>query len=198
MKQASESKHGAAYKGVELAEAVERIQNLRKRSGMSIRQLASASGVTAGMISFIERGTSSPSLVTLQKILSALGTDLAELLSSGADQNDEHVFYREKMKTISDEERTYSMVLPKRESIAIEMLDEHLRPVKKKPQFETLNCDIAGYVLDGTMTLEIKGQKKQALRTGDSFYVNAGIQHRGYATGDGVVRLITVTHPPKY
>ena len=49
-------------------EVAQRIPMLRKRCGLSIRQLAELSGVTAGMISCIERGKNSPSIATLQKI----------------------------------------------------------------------------------------------------------------------------------
>ncbi len=61
---------------------------LRQRSGLSIRELVKLSGVTAGMISCIERNKTSPSLTTLQKILSALDTDLAEFFSLKKETDD--------------------------------------------------------------------------------------------------------------
>jgi transcriptional regulator with XRE-family HTH domain len=175
-----------------------RIALLRKRSRLSLRQLEAASGVTAAMISYIERGRSSPSLGTLQKILSALGTDLGSFFAPQAADATGPVFPREQMQVVSDRERTYTMLLTRRPGIQLEMFDEELRPSAKRPDFESLKCDVAGYVLSGCLLLELKGQKKQTVRPGDAFYVPQGVAHRGYAQGEEPVRLITVYHPPRY
>jgi len=175
-----------------------RIQLLRKRSGMSLRQLASRSAVAAGMISYVERGRTSPSLATLQKILSALGSDLGSFFAPQGGDGSGPVFTREQMQVVSDRERTYTMLLTRRPGIRLEMFDEELRPSPKKPEFETLSCDVAGYVLSGSLALEIEGHRKQTLRPGDAFYVPKGTSHRGYALGDQPVRLVSVYHPPRY
>ena len=78
------------------------------------------------------------------------------------------------------------------------MFDEELRTRKTKPEFETLNCDVAGYVLLGSLVLEVEGQPPQILRPGDAFYVPKGTAHRGYAKGDQPVRLVSVCYPPRY
>jgi len=180
------------------AELGHRIQILRKRSGLSLRQLAARSGVAAGMISYVERGQSSPSLATLQKILSALGTDLGSFFVSSAGSGRGPVFPREQMQVVSDRERAYTMLLTRQPGIRLEMFDEELRPSRRKPEFETLGCDVAGYVLSGSLTLEVEGREKQSVRPGDAFYVPKGTSHRGYAVGNQPVRLVTVYHPPRY
>jgi mannose-6-phosphate isomerase-like protein (cupin superfamily) len=90
------------------------------------------------------------------------------------------------------------MLLTRRAGIRLEMFDEELRPSPKKPEFETLNCDVAGYILSGSLALEVEGEKKKAVRPGDAFYVPKGTSHRGYAIGDEPVRLVSVYHPPRY
>jgi mannose-6-phosphate isomerase-like protein (cupin superfamily) len=102
------------------------------------------------------------------------------------------------MRVVSDRERAYTMLLTRQPGIRLEMFDEELRPSRRKPDFETLACDVAGYVLSGSLTLEIEGREKQHVRPGDAFYVPKGTSHRGYATGDKPVRLVTVYHPPRY
>lgn len=174
-----------------------RIQLLRKRSGMSLRQLAVRSGVAAGMISYVERGRTSPSLATLQKILSALGSDLGTFFAPQG-KGSGPVFTREQMQVVSDRERSYTMLLTRRPGIRLEMFDEELRPSPKKPEFETLSCDVAGYVLSGSLALELEGKRRQTVRPGDAFYVPKGTSHRGYALGDEPVRLVSVYHPPRY
>lgn len=175
-----------------------RLQLLRKRSNLSIRELAERSGVSASMVSYVERGKNSISLTTLQKVLAALGTDLASFFSTQVDTGKGPVIPRERMQVVSDRERTYTIVLPKRAGVRIEMFDEELRPNKTKPDYETLNCDVAGYILLGSLVLDLEGEPPQTLRPGDAFYVPKGSSHRGYATGDQPVRLISAYHPPRY
>ena len=78
------------------------------------------------------------------------------------------------------------------------MFDETIRSSKRRPPFEILKCDVAGYILSGNLAMEIKNQPKQILRPGDAFYISKGQEHRGFATKDEPVRLVTVCHPARY
>jgi transcriptional regulator with XRE-family HTH domain len=179
-------------------ELAQRVQTLRNRCGLSIRQLAGLAGVTPGIVSCIERGKTSPSITTLQKILTALGTDLATFFAAGRKEEPGPVFLRQQMRTLTDGDRSYTIIFPKRRGVSVEMFDEHIYPGKRRPPFEKLKCDVAGYVVSGTLSLEIKPQDKQTLRPGDAFYIPKGQEHRGFSTDDGPVRLVTVYYPAKY
>lgn len=183
---------------VQANDAGRRLQTLRKRCGLSIRRLGELAGVTAGMISCLERGKNSPSLATLQKILNALGSDLSTFFGAGRPDMEGPVFPREGMRLVSDAERSYTIVFPKRADIAVEMLDEHLLPCRHKPPFETLQCDVGGCVLTGLLALEIAGRPHRVARPGDAFYIPKGTKHRGYAIGGEAVRIMTVYSPAKY
>jgi len=175
-----------------------RIQMLRRRSGLSLRRLAGRAAVSPGLVSSIERGRSSPSIATLRKILMALGTDLGTFFAGDPDAQTGPVFLRERMNVVSDAERSYTMVFPRRENVTIQLLDEQMAPARRRPPFEKLNCDVAGYIISGSLVMEIKGKGRQMLRPGDAFYVPRGLEHRGYAHPDEPVRLITVYSPPRY
>lgn len=175
-----------------------RIQSLRKRCGYSIRELAAKAGVSAAMISYVERGVNSLSLSTLQRVLAALGSSLAEFFAEKEADGEGPVFAREQMRVVSDPERTYTILLSKRPGVQVEMFDEHIRPSRQKPEFETLKCDVAGCVLAGKLALDVKGEKRRTLRTGDAFYVTKGTTHRGYALDGEEARLITVYYPGSY
>jgi len=179
-------------------ELAQRVQTLRNRCGLSIRQLAGLAGVTPGIVSCLERGKTSPSITTLQKILAALGTDLATFFAAGRKEEGGPVFLRQQMRTITDGGRSYTIIFPKRRGVSVEMFDEHIYPGKRRPPFEKLKCDVAGYVVSGSLALEIKRQEKQTLRPGDAFYIPKGQEHRGFATDGGPVRLVTVYYPAKY
>jgi DNA-binding transcriptional MerR regulator/quercetin dioxygenase-like cupin family protein len=60
----------------------DRIQMLRKRKGMSLRTLASISGLSPSTVSAIERGLSAPSVGTLQRLAAALETTVPLLLDT--------------------------------------------------------------------------------------------------------------------
>lgn len=131
----------------------------------------------------------------LQKILTALGSDLATFFSEGREGEEGPFFHRQHMRTISDGDRTYTIIFPKQQGIAVEMFDEQIAPNRRRPPFETLECDVGGYVLSGDLTLEMRGRKKETLRPGDAFYVPKGCEHRGFAATEETVRLITVRYP---
>ncbi len=175
-----------------------RIHALRKRCGLSLRQLAGKAGVSPGMVSLMERSKTAPSLVTLQKVLGALGMDLAGFFSENHEPVSGPAFPRERMKTVHGRDRQYTILFPVRPAIAVEVLDEEILPTRRRPPFETLKCDVAGYIISGALTLEIRGKQPLSLRTGDAFYVPKGREHRGYAAGDKAVRLITICHPARY
>jgi transcriptional regulator with XRE-family HTH domain len=86
------------------------IQALRRRSGLSIRQPGAKAGLTAGFISAVERGINSPSIATLHRILIALGTDLQTFFGNAGPAGGGPVLPREKMQTIADKERQYTLL----------------------------------------------------------------------------------------
>ena len=175
-----------------------RIRLLRQRCGISIRQLAERADVTPGIISCIERGKNSPSISTLSKVLGALGTDLQAFFGGNGDAPQGPVFPRGQMKSIADQERSYTIIFPKRPEIKMDMLDERLYPVQELPAFEVLECDVAGYVISGNLRLEIEGEPAHVLQPGDAFYVPRNTPHRGYAFGDAEAHLITACYPARY
>ena len=194
----SEASTSPATKAVTEDSVGPRIQMLRKRYGLSMRQLAAKAGLTPGIVSCIERGKNSPSISTLSKILAALDSDLQTFFSVEGKTETGYVMRRENMRAISDETRSYALLFPKREDIKLEMLDEMHEPGGPKPELEALSCDVAGYIVRGSIQLEIQDDGTFTLRPGAAFYVPRDIIHRGFAVGEESARLISVCYPPKY
>jgi len=172
----------------------QKLKQYREQLGWSVRQLAEKSQVTAGMISCIERGSSSPSIATLAKILSALGLSLSEFFAEKQANAAGPVFRRETLKLVQDSDRLYRLVFGRRKKMPVEVLDEQILPRQdvENVESETFTCDIIGYILSGFLTLEVSGQAAQTLRPGDVFCVPRGQEHRGYAASGEAVRLVTV------
>ena len=174
------------------------LRRRRTQAGMSVRELATRSGVAAAALSAVERGESSPTLATLHRVLKALGTDLQEFFSSQVRTEHDMVFPVEAMEVASDEKRTYVFLLPKREDIGFEMIQEAILP-GEEGEWETLDSDVAGVVLSsGPARLEIHGQPSWALKKGMAFYIKSGTKHRAINAGTKPLKLITVFYPPRY
>src|SRR3954453_14845978 len=64
-----------------------RVKSLREAMDLSLRDLAHRSGVSAPMLSQVERGDTSPTLAVAQKIASGLDLTLSQLLRLGEDRH---------------------------------------------------------------------------------------------------------------
>jgi transcriptional regulator with XRE-family HTH domain len=72
-----------------LEEAIGReVRNFREKLGLTIAELAKSSGISAGMLSKIENGTTSPSLSTLQALSRALHVPVTALFRSFEETNE--------------------------------------------------------------------------------------------------------------
>jgi transcriptional regulator with XRE-family HTH domain len=65
-----------------------RVRQIRRERGLTLETLADASGVSRSMISLIERGESSPTVVVLEKLATGLGVVLAALFDLPAASHD--------------------------------------------------------------------------------------------------------------
>lgn len=192
-------KHGASYPSgaADKMEIARRLRNLRLRCRLSMREVAILADVAPSYVSGIERGRISPTIVTLRKLLNAMGSDLGAFFAPAPTQGEGYVFRRQNMRSTADKNRCYTFIFPRRKDIKLEMLEEEYTP-GEKPKFEIINSDLAGYVIAGQLLLEIRGKDSVELRTGDAFYVPAGTPVRGRCFKSESTRLITVQVPPNY
>lgn len=61
------------------------VRQLREAASLSLRDLAARSGISSSMISDIEGGTKSPTVITVVRLARALGVSAAALVDGGAD-----------------------------------------------------------------------------------------------------------------
>jgi transcriptional regulator with XRE-family HTH domain len=156
-----------------------------------MRALARAAGVAVSYVSALEAGRAEPTLATLRKLLTALGTDIGPFFADDHPAPAGCVFRRHQMRSAGDAGRRYTFVLPARDDVRLVMLDEELF-AGEKPAYEALAGDLAGYVLSGELRLDVKGEPLQILQPGDAFHVPAGRPVRGGCHRGLSVRLVTV------
>ncbi len=175
------------------------IRRLRTEAGIGLRQLGRLADISPASLTAIEKGASSPTLATLHKVLKALGTDFAEFFANSAENTQMPVFSHRDMRSVSDEHREYTFVLPNRQDMRFEIIRETIAPSESKSEWEVHDCDVGGVILSGgPARLEIEGQGQWSLRQGDSFYIKAGFKHRLINLGKRAIKQITVMDPPRY
>jgi transcriptional regulator with XRE-family HTH domain len=177
----------------------ERLRRLREEQGVGLRELSRRADLSASSLSAIEKGRSSPTLATLQRLLQALDTTFADFFAAPAQPDAEPVFRARDMSTIRDPHRSYTLLFPRRDDFRFEVLRERLAPTEADAEWETHAFDVGGVVLEGgPVRLEIEGRGEWRMNRGDAFYVKAGEKHRAANEGDGDAIQITIMCPPRY
>lgn len=176
-----------------------RLARLRKKAGLGLRELGRQAGMSPAALAAIEKGRSSPTLATLNKLLRALGTDFAHFFAAPPASEESPVFAAGTMQIIQDAFRQYRFLLPRREDFRFEMLMETIARTETEPEWEVHDCDLGGVVLaGGPARLEIEGRGQWTVRKGGSFYIKAGLRHRAVNLGRGDLKILTVFDPPRY
>jgi transcriptional regulator with XRE-family HTH domain len=172
-----------------------RVRSLREGMDLSLRDLAERSGVSAPMLSQVERGDTSPTLAVAQKIAAGLDLSLSQLLRLDEDR---HVVVVRGGQGRSRRRRGHRIEeltppLPgQRADVSVHTLapggatgapDDP--PVHEPGSRETT------VVIEGTAELFIDGQRHE-LHEGDSVTFDADLPHHFENNGDTDARLIAV------
>ena len=173
----------------------ERIRTLRESLDLSLRDLAERSGVSAPMLSQVERGETSPTLAVAEKIAGGLELSLSQLLRLDEDR---HVVVvrggdrrRRKRRGHAVEELT-----PPLPGQRADVSEHTLAPgaatggSDDPPMHEPGSRETA-VVLSGEVDLFIDGARHQ-LREGDSVTFDADLPHHFENNGRAEGRLIAV------
>lgn len=172
-----------------------RVRSLREAMDLSLRDLAERSGVSAPMLSQVERGDTSPTLAVAQKIAAGLDLTLSQLLR--LDEGRHVVVVR------SGEGRTR-----RRRGHRVEELTPPLPGQRADVSIHTLAPGAAtggsddpplhepgsretAIVLAGAVELFIDGQRHE-LKEGDSVTFDADLPHHFENNGPSEARLIAV------
>jgi transcriptional regulator with XRE-family HTH domain len=172
-----------------------RVRALREAMGLSLRDLAERSGVSAPMLSQVERGETSPTLAVASKIAAGLELSLSQLLRLDEGR---HVVI-----TRSADRRTR-----RRRGHAVEELSPPLPGQRADVSAHTLAPGAAtggpddppmhepgsretAVVLEGSVDLFIDGERHELGRD-DSVTFDADLPHHFENNGDGEARFLAV------
>lgn len=171
-----------------------------RRGKFSLEQLAAASGVSAGLISQLERGLGNPSLLNLTKISYALDLTLNTLLNvDGAPRPAGEVVLRDSRRQVltPDTGLVYELLTPGSDR-RLSMLR-----VVIPPGFDNTHKpfrhdgDESIYVVSGSLQVRV-GDDDFQLREGDSLTYEATMPHSWRNRTTAPVDLIGASSPPNF
>jgi transcriptional regulator with XRE-family HTH domain len=173
----------------------DRIRTLRDSMELSLRELAERSGVSAPMLSQVERGETSPTLAVAEKIAGGLELSLSQLLRLDEDR---HVVVVRRPDRRRRRRRGHAVeeLTPPLPGQRADVSEHTLAPgaatggPADPPMHEPGSRETA-VILEGKIDLFIDGARHQ-LREGDSVTFDADLPHHFENNGDSEGRLIAV------
>ena len=158
-----------------------RVKALREAMDLSLRDLAERSGVSAPMLSQVERGETSPTLQTAARIASGLDLRLSQLLRLDEETTVSIVRRGEARRGGAGGHR-YEVLTPPLPGLRAEVTRHTLSPHAvtggpgDPPRHEPGARETA-FVEDGAVTLHVDGAQ-HALQAGDCVTFDADLPHR--------------------
>lgn len=168
----------------------------RAQRGLTVAELARRAGISAGLVSQLERGLGNPSLETVANLARALGVPIGSFFSGASAEGNVVRCQERKRLVLGDGSLAYEMLVPDLTG-RLSMLSIELPPhfTNEHSPFEHVGEEVL-VVLAGTVDVYVGGSHAQLLE-GDSIRINAAFPH-WYATGSEPVRVISAMTPPSF
>jgi transcriptional regulator with XRE-family HTH domain len=170
----------------------------RRRGRFSLESLARRSGVSAGLLSEIERGMGNPSYITLLKLADALEMEPAEFFRASASQYcDDHLVRVADRQRMSFPDGRYIEVLSPRLDLATVMWRSVYPPgTDNRKQPSAVPAETCLVVTRGRILVEFQG-RSDTLEEGDSLRLEAGVLFGVFNPGsDAAESVAASTMPP--
>ena len=157
-----------------------RIRALRLARQLSLRAVAADAQVSASLLSQIERGEASPSLLSLVAIADALGVRPGVLLDDrgGAEEEDPSIVVRREQRLVIDDELCRREYLMHLDDPFLEVAELTFAPGgASRPALASHSGRDYGVVVSGQIVLEL-GDQEETLRRGDYVAFDGDRPHR--------------------
>ncbi|QEP30665.1 helix-turn-helix domain-containing protein [Pukyongiella litopenaei] len=192
----AEDKDSVPHAGDPSASVGSRIKHLRQKKKLSIQTLSRLAGVSAGMLSQVERDLANPSLKLLTKIQVALGTSAGSLFPGENDVAEgvpDPIFVRRKGKRpFCELDYLTKELLSDGAAQRLELMLLHLPPNGSSgPTPLTSPAEKGGLVLEGTISMSVDGVEA-SLTEGDSFTFDGRLPHAFRNIGGAPAQILWV------
>ena len=179
-----------------------RLRVLRKAQGVTLVELAKASGVDAATISRIETGRMTGTIESHAKLTRALGVKLTELFS-GIEEAQAKGAVAVQTPSRRTEVYVHQAGKSSMAMLTTEVLKKKLMPVliaiepggSTHKEETKVGTEKFLYVLEGALEARI-GEEIHVLKRGSTLYFEASLPHSLRNPGDKTARCLAVTTPP--
>jgi transcriptional regulator with XRE-family HTH domain len=185
----------AASAAAAIPAAGARIRALRDAMGMSLRDLSERSGVSAPMLSQVERGETSPTLAVAAKIAAGLELTLSQLLRLDEGQHVAVIRGGDRRRSERGGHRIEELTPPlpgQRADVSLHSLAPGATTGgRADPPMHEPGSRETAVVLAGTLALTVDGTRYE-LRGGDSVTFDADLPHHFENDGEEPTRFLAV------
>ena len=172
-----------------------KIKQLRTQKGLTLEELASRSELTKGFLSQLERNLTSPSIDSLNDILEALGTNLADFFQE--DKTEQYTFREQDFYVDERDDHTVSWIVPNAQKNQMEPILLTLPEDGESFEVAPHNGEEFGYVIDGTVSLICDG-KRNVLRKGETFCLHGKTFHTIKNERKTAAHVLWISTPPLF
>ena len=163
----------------------------------TVEELADRAGVSAGLISQIERGIGNPSFATLLRLASSLGLPLAGMFSDPADARHNMLVRRADRRRIEVPSQGVVMELlvpdtDRKLGVVSMSIPAHFDGANTSDSHEGEECVI---VQSGSLVATVAGQEFQ-LEAGDSLTYDSSLPHWWHNRTDSAAVMVAISTPP--
>ena len=176
------------------------VRSLRKARGLTLSDLAEASGLSIGYLSLVERDKATPSINALHAVSRALGVTVSWFFEAGAvpDAERDLVVRRARRRRLDFSAGIVDELLSPSLAGALELLASRFPPGASSGEEPYTHAgEEAGVVIRGRLELWVDG-KSFLLEAGDSFGFPSSLPHRYRNPGMEEAEVIWAITPPSY
>jgi len=177
------------------------LRGMRRRRRWTLQDLADATDLSVGMLSQIERGLSSPSIRTLQRLAEAFAVPVGWFFSDPATAATGPAWVQRRPQrrvlALPGKGMTKELLTPVQEGV-LELMLITLEPGGSTGEAPYSHAgEDAGLVLEGTLLLEVAGERC-ILNAGDAFRFPSTSAHRFENPGATRTVVLWSVTPPLY
>lgn len=170
-----------------------RLRHARLVAGLTLLQLARQAACSESMVSKIERNLVTPSLATLHRLATVLGTNISQLTVDAAPSGGPVMRQGERPVLSGGGIALERLTLPSRGGLL--QANIHIVAVGESSDglIEHLGEEV-GYVLEGELELTL-GEQRYTIIAGDSFVFRSDVPHGYRNIGLCIARILWVNTP---
>lgn len=172
-----------------------KIKRLRIQKGLTLEELARRSELTKGFLSQLERDLTSPSIATLNDIVEALGSSLADFFKE--EKQEQLVFRKKDFFVDAQESYTVHWIVPNTQKNEMEPILLELPQGGESFRMNPHSGEEFGYVLEGTVLL-FAGEEKWSVHKGETFYLSGKSSHYLKNEKKTTAKVLWVSTPPLF